>query len=72
MRRCKVCARKEIAFHVFEMLNGMMISASEGRIYHMTSTFETPPALPSGFIGDGTWTRKPESALIGAIPIDAQ
>jgi hypothetical protein len=30
----------------------------------MTTRFETPAALPEGFIGDGGWTSKEESALI--------
>ena len=42
----------------------IMISADSGKTYKLQSTFETPKALPEGFIGDGGWTRKEESALI--------
>ena len=57
-------ASKEMAFHVFEMMHGIMLSAERGEVYRLTSTFETPRALPAGYIGDGGWTRKEESALI--------
>ena len=30
----------------------------------MESTFETPKALPAGYISVGDWSRKEESALI--------
>ena len=56
-------ASKEMAFHVFEMMHGIMISAETGNQYHMESTFEIPAALPAGYMGDGGWTRKEESAL---------
>ena len=29
----------------------------------LESTFETPAGLPAGYMGDGGWTRKEESAL---------
>ena len=57
-------ASKEMAFHVFEMMHGIMLSAERGEVYRLASTFETPRALPAGYIGDGGWTRKEESALI--------
>jgi len=57
-------ASKEMAFHVFEMVHGIMISSEKGKMYRMKSTFKTPAALPAGYIGDGGWTRKEESALI--------
>lgn len=57
-------ARKEMAFHVFETMHGIMKSAADGAAYRMTSTFEIPDALPEAYIGDGGWTRKEESALI--------
>lgn len=57
-------ASKEMAFHVFELMHGVMISAEKGEVYKMESTFETPKALPSGYQGDGGWTRKQESALM--------
>ncbi|MCI8526732.1 MAG: Gfo/Idh/MocA family oxidoreductase [Oscillospiraceae bacterium] len=57
-------ASKEMAYHVFEMMHGVMLSAAKGAPYRMQSTFETPKALPAGYMGDGGWTRKEESALI--------
>ena len=56
-------ASKEMAFHVFEMMHGVMISAEKGEVYKMESTFEIPAALPTCYQGDGGWTRKQESAL---------
>ena len=57
-------ASKEMAMHVFETMHGIMISANSGQNYEMTTRFETPAALPEGFIGDGGWTSKEESSLI--------
>jgi len=57
-------ASKEIAFHVFELMHGIMTSAETGEMYKMGSAFEIPAALPSSYMGDGGWTRKEESALI--------
>jgi hypothetical protein len=57
-------ASKEMALHVFETMHGIMTSAESGKAYPLASTFETPAALPEGYIGDGGWTRKEESALI--------
>jgi len=57
-------ASKEMAYHVFEMMHGVMLSAEKGEVYHMESTFDTPKPLPAGYMGDGGWTRKEESALI--------
>jgi predicted dehydrogenase len=57
-------ASKEMAMHVFETVHGIMLSASSKTAYEMTTRFETPAALPEGFIGDGGWTSKEESALI--------
>ena len=57
-------ASKEMALHVFETMHGIMTSAESGKTYPLISTFETPAALPEGYIGDGAWTRKEESALI--------
>lgn len=57
-------ASKEMAYHVFEMMHGVMLSAEREMPYRMESTFETPAALPAGYMGDGGWTRKEESALI--------
>lgn len=57
-------ASKEMAYHVFEAMHGIMISAATGTTYELKSSFEIPPALPTSYIGDGEWTRKEESALI--------
>ena len=57
-------ASKEMAFHVFELMHGIMTSAETGEMYKMGSAFEIPAALPAAYMGDGGWTRKEESALI--------
>ena len=57
-------ASKEMGFHVFELIHGMMISASEGKPYEMNSTFTIPEALPEGYIDRGFWGPTEESALI--------
>jgi len=57
-------ASKEMALHVFETMHGIMTSAESGAACALASRFETPAALPEGYIGDGAWTRKEESALI--------
>ena len=56
-------ASKEMAYHVFELMHGIMTSAETGKVVNLESTFETPAGLPSGYMGDGGWTRKEESAL---------
>ena len=63
-RKNRAC--KEMAFHVFELMHGIMNSAESGKMYNMESTFETPAGLPAGFIHnkDDAWSRKEESALI--------
>lgn len=57
-------AGKEMAFHVFELMHGVMRSAASGEVYRMQSRFDIPAPLPTSFMGDGGWTRKEESALI--------
>lgn len=57
-------ASKEMAYHVFETMHGIMSSSGSGAMYNMTSTFEMPKALPPCYMGDGAWTQKEESALI--------
>lgn len=57
-------ASKEMGFHVFELIHGMMISATSGHPYKMTSTFERPTALPSGYVPRGFWGPTEESALV--------
>ena len=56
-------ASKEMAFHVFELMHGIMTAAETGKTVTLESTFEIPQALPAGYMGDGGWTRKEESAL---------
>ena len=56
-------ASKEMAFHVFELMHSIMNSAETGKVVQLESTFETPAALPAGYMGDGGWTRTEESAL---------
>jgi len=41
-----------------------MTAAETGKVVELASTFRTPEALPAGYMGDGGWTRKEESALI--------
>lgn len=60
-RKNRAC--KEMAFHVFELMHGIMNSAASGVVCKLESTFEIPAGLPAGYMGDGCWTRKEESAL---------
>ncbi len=60
-RKNRAC--KEMAFHVFELIHGIMNSAASGVVCKLESTFEIPAGLPAGYMGDGGWTRKEESAL---------
>ena len=57
-------AGKEMAFHVFELMHGVMRSAAGGEVYRLKSRFDIPAPLPASYMGDGGWTRKEESALI--------
>lgn len=57
-------ASKEMAYHVFENMHGIMLSAQSGERYTMESTFTKPDALPEGYISVGDWSKKEESALI--------
>lgn len=57
-------ATKEMAFHVFETMHGIMTSAETGVAVTLKSTFDKPAALPEGYLGNGEWTSKEESALI--------
>lgn len=57
-------ASKEMAYHVFETMHGIMRSAESGTFYQLQSTFTTPAALPAGYRSVGDWSRKEESALI--------
>ena len=48
---------------MFELMHSIIGSAETGKVVQLESTFETPAALPAGYMGDGGWTRKEESAL---------
>ena len=48
---------------MIEFQHSIMPSADTGKVVTLESTFETPAALPAGYMGDGGWTRKEESAL---------
>lgn len=43
-------ASKELGLHTLELLCGIDTAAKEGRVYTMTTTFERPAALPSGYV----------------------
>lgn len=57
-------ASMEMAYHVFEEVHGMLISAKTGVRYSMTSSFNIPQALPTGYIDNGFWGPTEESALV--------
>lgn len=57
-------ASMEMAYHVFELIHGMYISANTSKIYQMESAFEKPQALPTGYLGNGFWGPMEESALV--------
>lgn len=57
-------ASMEMAYHVFEQIHGMLISARNGCRYEMESTFDIPEALPAGYIDNGFWGPTEESALM--------
>lgn len=53
----------EMAYHVFELIHGMYISANSNSIYDLKSTFERPAPLPTGYQDNGFWGPTQESAL---------
>lgn len=57
-------ASMEMAYHVFEEVHGMLISAKTGERYKMKSDFDIPKALPTGYIDNGFWGPTEESALV--------
>lgn len=57
-------ASMEMAFHVFELIHGMYLSSSSGRIYELQSAFDIPQPLPPGYLDHGFWGPTPESALV--------
>lgn len=57
-------ASMTMAYHVFELIHGMYISATTGQIYELQSTFDRPEALPTGYVDRGFWGPTQESALV--------
>lgn len=57
-------ASVEMALHVLEIIHGIFTSADTGKTYGMETKFERPKPLPEGFIGEGFWAAKEESALL--------
>lgn len=57
-------ASMEMGYHVFELLHGMYISAQQGKIYELQSSFEKPGPLPTGYVDNGFWGPTQESALV--------
>jgi predicted dehydrogenase len=53
----------ELAYHVFEALNGITISAETGLPYMVESTMTIPESLPAGYIDHGEWGPTEESSL---------
>lgn len=58
-------AGMEMAYHVFELIHGMLISAQTEQFYELESEFTLPESLPSGYLENGFWGPTEESALIG-------
>ena len=56
-------ASMEMAYHVFELIHGMYISATTDSVYGMKSTFDKPTSLPTGYLDNGFWGPTEESAL---------
>jgi len=57
-------ASKEMAYHVLEILHGMIISSGTGKTYRLQSEFQQTEALPTGYLDHGFWGPKEESALV--------
>lgn len=45
-------ATGELGLHTMEVLCGMDIAGETGKVYEMTTTFEKPRALPSGYLAE--------------------
>lgn len=54
----------EMAYHVFEQIHGMHISAQTSEVYNLTSTFEIPAPLKTGCFNSGKWTSIEETSII--------
>jgi len=57
-------ASMEMAYHVFEMVHGILISAKEDKTYHMQSTFTKPNSLMDGYLDVGDWGPIEERVLV--------
>lgn len=57
-------ASMEMAYHILEIVNGIMISAKEEKTYHMKSGFTLPQSLPEGYLDIGEWGPVEERAII--------
>ncbi|GHP13275.1 oxidoreductase [Lentilactobacillus fungorum] len=57
-------ASMEMAYHVFELIHGMYLSAKSGQIYDLKSTFDQPATLPTGYVDRGFWGPTQESSLV--------
>ena len=57
-------ASMEMAYHVFEAVHGMTLSAKEEKVYYMQSDFTPPVPLPEGFLDNGDWGPVQEAALV--------
>jgi len=42
-------ASAEMGLHAMEILHGLDVSSAEERVYRMTTTFNQPAPLPSGY-----------------------
>lgn len=59
-------ACKEMGYHVLEVLEGMIISSNEERVYSLKSSFQKPQMLPAGYVSKpeyGMWAPTEETAL---------
>lgn len=58
---------KELGLHTMEVLCGIDISSQTGKVYEMTTTFDLPRALPSGYLEqelNGTFRTDAEMSLV--------
>jgi predicted dehydrogenase len=57
-------ASMEMAFHVFEIVHGMLLSSEEEKAYYLESNCLRPAALPQGYMEVGEWGPTQERALV--------
>lgn len=56
----------ELGLHTMEVITGIDRSSETGKVYEMTTSFEKPKALPSGYLAcefDGSFRSDPEYSL---------